>query len=229
MGYFAEQVLIFGSFSDDETRLFQEKADDKSVSPFEMVGFQFGSLDIKTLSSVKGFGSGFKQNASTKPNHFPPAAPSKDDEAVTGQVDIQITELEPNATDNGCVPICSEVITDEIIHKGMNSPKILEDDICNSDLPCPTVQDNGIEMLSNHNGFFSITAAVKDVEIVESSKLTPLFSGLLPRGLINLGNLCFLNSTLQALLSCSPFVQLVLDLKTRNVPKVSFKCTIYLL
>ncbi|PQQ02121.1 uncharacterized protein Pyn_01297 [Prunus yedoensis var. nudiflora] len=44
---------------------------------------------------------------------------------------------------------------------------------------------------------------------------------LLPRGLINSGNLCFLNSTLQALLSCSPFVQLLQELRTRKVPKSS--------
>ncbi|XP_065868511.1 ubiquitin carboxyl-terminal hydrolase 24 isoform X2 [Euphorbia lathyris] len=45
---------------------------------------------------------------------------------------------------------------------------------------------------------------------------------ILPRGLINSGNLCFLNATLQALLSCSPFVQLLQDLKTRNIPRVGF-------
>ncbi|KAK1278667.1 Ubiquitin carboxyl-terminal hydrolase 24 [Acorus gramineus] len=45
---------------------------------------------------------------------------------------------------------------------------------------------------------------------------------LLPRGLINSGNLCFLNATLQALLSCSPFAQLLQDLRSRNIPKTSF-------
>ncbi|PQQ11380.1 ubiquitin carboxyl-terminal hydrolase 24-like [Prunus yedoensis var. nudiflora] len=46
--------------------------------------------------------------------------------------------------------------------------------------------------------------------------------GLVPRGLINSGNLCFLNATLQALLSCSPFVQLLQELRTRKVPKVGY-------
>lgn len=46
------------------------------------------------------------------------------------------------------------------------------------------------------------------------------FASLLPRGLINSGNLCFLNATLQALLACSPFVQLLLEIRTNNVPKV---------
>ncbi|KAK1294900.1 Ubiquitin carboxyl-terminal hydrolase 24 [Acorus calamus] len=45
---------------------------------------------------------------------------------------------------------------------------------------------------------------------------------LLPRGLINSGNLCFLNATLQALLSCSPFAQFLQDLRSRNIPKTSF-------
>ncbi|KAL6293516.1 hypothetical protein ACE6H2_001658 [Prunus campanulata] len=45
---------------------------------------------------------------------------------------------------------------------------------------------------------------------------------LLPRGLINSGNLCFLNAMLQALLSCSPFVQLLQELRTRKVPKVGY-------
>ncbi|KAG2244993.1 hypothetical protein Bca52824_093179 [Brassica carinata] len=40
-----------------------------------------------------------------------------------------------------------------------------------------------------------------------------------PRGLINAGNLCFLNATLQALLSCSPFVQLLQEIQLQDIPK----------
>lgn len=47
---------------------------------------------------------------------------------------------------------------------------------------------------------------------------------LVPRGLINSGNLCFLNATLQALLSCSLFVQLLQDLRICNIPKVLMQC-----
>ncbi|KAF7824647.1 ubiquitin carboxyl-terminal hydrolase 24 [Senna tora] len=43
-----------------------------------------------------------------------------------------------------------------------------------------------------------------------------IFKDILPRGLINSGNLCFLNATMQALLSCSPFVQLLQELKNRE-------------
>ncbi|GMH15477.1 hypothetical protein Nepgr_017318 [Nepenthes gracilis] len=47
-------------------------------------------------------------------------------------------------------------------------------------------------------------------------------SDLVPRGLINSGNLCFLNATLQSLLSCSPFVQLLQELQFLNIPKVDY-------
>ncbi|KAL5056522.1 hypothetical protein RYX36_037204 [Vicia faba] len=44
---------------------------------------------------------------------------------------------------------------------------------------------------------------------------------LLPRGLINSGNLCFLSETVHDLLVCSPFVQLLQELRTCNIPKNS--------
>ncbi|KAK1402855.1 hypothetical protein POM88_002460 [Heracleum sosnowskyi] len=45
---------------------------------------------------------------------------------------------------------------------------------------------------------------------------------LRPRGLINSGNLCFLNAALQALLSCSPLVKLLLELRNRSISKVNY-------
>lgn len=43
-----------------------------------------------------------------------------------------------------------------------------------------------------------------------------------PRGLKNAGNLCFLNATLQALLSCAPFFQLLQTLRFRDIPEVGY-------
>jgi ubiquitin C-terminal hydrolase len=45
---------------------------------------------------------------------------------------------------------------------------------------------------------------------------------LQPRGLVNTGNLCFLNAIVQALLSCSPFFQLLQTLKSRDIPEVGY-------
>lgn len=47
-------------------------------------------------------------------------------------------------------------------------------------------------------------------------------AGLLPRGLINSGNLCFLNATLQALLSCSPFVELLVKLRIHSISMAEY-------
>ncbi|KAJ7535792.1 hypothetical protein O6H91_12G046100 [Diphasiastrum complanatum] len=45
---------------------------------------------------------------------------------------------------------------------------------------------------------------------------------LQPRGLMNTGNSCFLNATLQALLSCSPFWHLVQSLRTSNTLQMGY-------
>nr|VDD05059.1 unnamed protein product [Brassica rapa] len=52
-----------------------------------------------------------------------------------------------------------------------------------------------------------------------SAESIPAMKDFTPRGLINAGNLCFLNATLQALLSCSPFVQLLQGIQLQNIPK----------
>ncbi|CAF2242785.1 hypothetical protein BRARA_H01386 [Brassica rapa] len=52
-----------------------------------------------------------------------------------------------------------------------------------------------------------------------SAESIPAMKDFTPRGLINAGNLCFLNATLQALLSCSPFVQLLQGIQLQAIPK----------
>lgn len=53
------------------------------------------------------------------------------------------------------------------------------------------------------------------------SKPKESIPGIQPRGLLNTGNSCFVNATLQALLSCPPFLQLLLSVRSRSVPQVS--------
>lgn len=87
-----------------------------------------------------------------------------------------------------------------------------------------TLDDSGSRKLENieKTGSFNDSSSKLSSEDSKKASNMPVVcrKDLLPRGLINSGNLCFLNSTMQALLSCSPFVQLLQELRTRNVPKV---------
>lgn len=221
-----KKAYIFGSFSEDETELLQRKPNDKNVTPLENIGLQFGSLDINLLNSVIGFGSESKQNATIKEKVLPTENSSKKDkdiESNTGQIAKGLEVLESSVIANGSVHKKDVVIVDGKAHKGVNSLQILEGCTWNKDIIHPIIHNDGFEVLKNGNGSVSNIEVVKDAGNTEdSNQHAPPFKGLLPRGLINLGNLCFLNSTLQALLSCSPFVQLTLDLKNRNIPKTGF-------
>ncbi|KAL8469701.1 hypothetical protein ACS0TY_032515 [Phlomoides rotata] len=55
-----------------------------------------------------------------------------------------------------------------------------------------------------------------------SNGLNSIPWNFLPRGLVNLGNLCFLNTTVQALLSCAPFFELLHELRNRDIPEVGY-------
>ncbi|KAF3437385.1 hypothetical protein FNV43_RR20138 [Rhamnella rubrinervis] len=70
-------------------------------------------------------------------------------------------------------------------------------------------------------GNLSVSVSMEELKNASNGPLK-VSRNLLPRGLENLGNLCFLNATLQALLSCSPFVQLLQELRARNIPKVGY-------
>ncbi|VVB17295.1 unnamed protein product [Arabis nemorensis] len=74
--------------------------------------------------------------------------------------------------------------------------------------------DSGI--LSNDSSSGSIPR--KNNQMVPMESVPPI-KDFTPRGLINAGNLCFLNATLQALLSCSPFVQLLQGIQLKDVHK----------
>jgi len=67
-----------------------------------------------------------------------------------------------------------------------------------------------------------ITAAPVDESVTSLNKEANQNKPLLPHGLKNTGNICFLNATLQAFLSCLPFVQLVQNLRNRSIPKVGY-------
>ncbi|XP_009108961.1 ubiquitin carboxyl-terminal hydrolase 24 [Brassica rapa] len=73
------------------------------------------------------------------------------------------------------------------------------------------------DILSNDSSS-GTTIPRKNIRMVPTEPV-PAMKDFTPRGLINAGNLCFLNATLQALLSCSPFVQLLQGIQLQDIPK----------
>ncbi|KAG0575874.1 hypothetical protein KC19_5G036500 [Ceratodon purpureus] len=63
---------------------------------------------------------------------------------------------------------------------------------------------------------------VKSAPVPPSKPVTTASPRIQPRGLINTGNSCFANATLQALLSCPPFLNLLVSIKSRNIPQTGF-------
>ncbi|KAJ6791740.1 ubiquitin carboxyl-terminal hydrolase 24 [Iris pallida] len=228
-----QKVFIFGSFTEDESRLFQNKSTVKDhAPPLENLGFklgdplQFGSLDASSLDAIGGFGAEPKQIPSSNSRNTQESNPitqEKGNQNVPVNYDlVKDTEAQENGVPNDCFNI--------IDHTGIrkysldtNSVPVSGNDDIKSELTSPKVTDDGSETSSNIS-FLSDTHAVNhtmDMNKKVNGK-APLVPRLLPRGLINLGNLCFLNATLQALLSCSPFVQLLQILANQNVPKTGY-------
>ncbi|KAH9315603.1 hypothetical protein KI387_024230, partial [Taxus chinensis] len=68
----------------------------------------------------------------------------------------------------------------------------------------------------------SSSSLLKNVSSIASCETEIAMKIWQPRGLVNAGNLCFLNATLQALLSCAPFFQLLQTLRSRDIPEVGY-------
>lgn len=241
-------MLIFGSFTEDESRLFQsqsgqispvhplEKAETEHAS--EKLDFQFGSLDVASLSSVRGFRADPKpavarvgSKDSPSPNLIAKDSPLSNGKP-SASYDLQkASKSQTNGIPNGC-PSAFGVPVNGMENLDLNLMNIYETKPNNAVIPVldqtfgrpAVVGDNGSEGSEIDNTLGDVLTGVKLVADAQK-KLTEnalLARSLLPRGLINLGNLCFLNATLQALLSCSPFVQLLQDLANRSIPKAGY-------
>ncbi|KAL0418477.1 UNVERIFIED_CONTAM: Ubiquitin carboxyl-terminal hydrolase 24 [Sesamum radiatum] len=221
------QVLIFGSFTEDEIRSMQCQPQKNDVE------ITFGSLDSETLRSVGIFsttvtdllspgGSQLSKPAST-PNVF--RLPSSSE--TTSEVEVAFVK------ENGCrsstcpgntgakelkpghIERPASVSSDNKFSKllTLEQPSTHNVSELSSSLEDVFLDDsgNGIHQVESHKSIF---------EESNGPNVTP--RNFLPRGLVNLGNLCFLNATLQALLSCSPFFELLHELKNRDIPEIGY-------
>ncbi|RRT71197.1 hypothetical protein B296_00028768, partial [Ensete ventricosum] len=117
---------------------------------------------------------------------------------------------------------------DELMEKwkdtlGLVSPDITEKGVAGAELSASPKVQEGWAQASKANSIFVDSSAIESpvVDIPKAlADKAPNVKSILPRGLINSGNLCFLNATLQALLSCSLFVKLLQDLRSQSIPEV---------
>jgi ubiquitin carboxyl-terminal hydrolase 10 len=244
VAYVVLQVFLFGSFTEDETKLFQGQpltSPTKSVSkPCELPGIQFGSLDLSVLSLpntyqpitqcvvlpaksidgqarvvTKDTACSNKQETvrSSLPNGGPLLAngcPRANASPNNGELfeDIKKTEavvpssVAVKSTSNSAPNTASEVHKD-----GTKSTQ-------NSNLNNEII-GNGNAIIDEHS---VVAPAVEEVTNLNKKSFPSM--PLLPHGLKNTGNICFLNATLQALLSCLPFVHLLQELRNRSISKV---------
>ncbi|KAF8403724.1 hypothetical protein HHK36_011828 [Tetracentron sinense] len=236
----SKQVLIFGSFSEDEIRSLQKQSSGNSIWPSEFKDLQFGSLDFATVRSLGGFnGAPSRQPDSSK--GFQPSKLVKDNAVKNAKTADNVlprasgTVKEDGRINNSshCVPLCNgvkELKTDSVYltslcisqnedgpPKQSTSPKL-------HDLESGISIDGNLAILPNSFPDETVVDSLAVVASKEDIQMAPSVAvrNLLPRGLINSGNLCFLNATLQALLSCSPFVQLLHELRIRNIPKIGY-------
>ncbi|KAJ3691663.1 hypothetical protein LUZ61_020827 [Rhynchospora tenuis] len=236
----ADKVLLFGDFTEAETKKFQGQPSSAPAPPIKDEGFRFGSLEFPSI--------GLLESPSVNKQSISPVKPgvNQNNTTINGMVSnnnlIPSTNIHANGTPKSSIPSANGAPSKlEIPVKTNESKEVL-----------PKVQNNGVqsanggapyyepklvvtpknekkeskELLTKgqENGIKVEIGAVNHdhTSVTMTNEKKPHQTTLLPRGLVNTGNMCFLNATLQALLSCSPFVELLQDLRDRAIPKVAY-------
>ncbi|KAM7263121.1 hypothetical protein ACFE04_000804 [Oxalis oulophora] len=212
----SKKLVLFGSFTEDETKsILLKKSSSTAEKPVKKTGFQFGSVNFD--------GESIKQFSANVPLNFQPSInKTEKDHSSKVAEPVNIPKQNGSIKKVDCAPA---------LDNGVKEQKV--DDIDLSKLHVsPTevgsksqLQNSTFHLLEgeseeekNHSGV-SVEGSVQNSKI-QTEKVVD--GNLVPRGLINTGNLCFLNATIQSLLSCSPFVQLLRDIGNRNIPKVGY-------
>lgn len=206
------QVFNFGSFTEEEIKSLQKQPVKNTIE------ITFGSLDAATLRSVGIFNTQLTEADCSKEIQSVKLVSKQNDEKPLCNVENPTRSGPINAEANG--NISAGYLKPSHGVEASSSESI--SNLSNHSNLKPHVRENTTQLSTS-----SLSGG--DDELGSKGNVNGVSNGpavaarqLLPRGLINLGNLCFLNSTLQALLSCSPFVQLLQELRCRDIPEIGY-------
>ncbi|MCL7040737.1 hypothetical protein MKW94_009517, partial [Papaver nudicaule] len=226
-------VFVFGSFTEEDVSLF--KTQPSSSQPLEKKEFQFGSLDAATISSLGCFKVEQKQDDVSKglknvntPNPTRKENPLKGVNTTNGEQRRVCGSVQENGNDtsyhsfpplgNGVIERTSGDFSSLAISQNIASAQ--KRSIADLEYAIETVTSFPEEI--NAVDASEVLLSKEDIQKVVSNGPGASVKDILPRGLVNSGNLCFLNASLQALLSCSPFVQLLQELRACDIPKIGY-------
>ncbi|GER43593.1 ubiquitin carboxyl-terminal hydrolase [Striga asiatica] len=214
------KLVVFGSFSEDETRTWQKQTPTSVQIPNESRLSQDNTLNHTPELIFGRFNTKFEPKVGSRnlTGETHPGSIQQDKDFL----DKSQAEHFPRVAENGrvhdpnhCHPENQELYNRNKIHA-------LHLSVDNNEIggkPRSGFPDN--ESMKS-NGTPNNLRVEGPLKAAYGKTGVPVFDSrdMLPRGLINSGNLCFLNATLQALLACSPFVQLLQGLRNRNIAKV---------
>lgn len=231
------QLLLFGSFTEDETRSLLRQPFGNAEKPAAKKELQFGSVKFvsdRVLASVND--DLCKQADSSKgPTDFCSSSLVKNDDetkCLDGENKLSSEAIGTPKENGGVHNLTHSSPLSNGVASELNPDRLNLDSLCLSrneehlnqfqSLESHVVEERGSKErdLSGTIEDSSTFVPLRKEVLKAPNGPAPPVKNLLPRGLINLGNLCFLNATLQALLSCTPFIQLLQELRIREVPKV---------
>ncbi|KAK2636942.1 hypothetical protein Ddye_031734 [Dipteronia dyeriana] len=238
----SKEVFVFGSFTEDETKsLLLRRSSETAKKPdssgkvekvVEVKELQFGSLNVATGKSVDGANGLSSRQIGTVDGpviFHPPSTPLKKDDKVKSvkPANDHSPRVSETPKVNGSIksPINNFLKEPKADSIDLKSLSLNQNEVGHT-YPSPSTKFHVLdgENLTDEdqNGTMHVSPVPISKEEAQKAPKEPVTAvkDLLPRGLINSGNLCFLNATLQALLSCSPFVQLLHEIRNRNITKV---------
>lgn len=226
------------SFTEHETRSFfeQKPTKDPQNSKDKCVGsIQFGSLNLAAENSSvntngelkKGEADGTVKSAGSQErlDASRPASSDKNNDSDAKLPRKNSLRVPEHVVQNGIIKEISE--SNKSLNNGVavKTDPIGLDNLSMSDGESdPVYKASSSKFQALDNEDFSSDSSSGSIQRKKNLKVptesVPPVKDFTPRGLINAGNLCFLNATLQALLSCSPFVQLLQKIQLQDIPKV---------